>query len=67
MEVNKNNSTALVEQLRVISKIRIEKPLWEYRKIKTITENDWTKINRQLSSLYILKPLLKSDNGIENK
>jgi len=37
--------------------------MWESKKIRTITNNDWKKINRQLSSLYILKPLMKPNNG----
>lgn len=67
IDLENMNSTALVEQLRVISKIRIDKPMWESKKIKTITDNDWKKINRQLSSLYILKPLINPDNGKQTK
>ena len=57
------DSTALVEQLRVISKIRIINPFRKKGKLVAISESDWNKINYQLKILYRLKPLKKS---IEN-
>lgn len=51
------NSTALVEQLRVVSKIRIINPYRYKGKLVLISKSDWEKINVQLESLYKLRPL----------
>ena len=53
------NSTALVEQLRVISKRRIDKPMRASGKIVSISEKDWGSINNELMRLYTLKPYKK--------
>lgn len=51
------NSTVLVEQLKVVSKIRITNPYRKNGNLVTISANDWNKINSQLESLYRLRPL----------
>ena len=51
------NSTVLVEQLKVVSKIRITNPYRKNGNLVTISANDWNKINSQLESLYTLRPL----------
>lgn len=60
VDLENSNSTALVEQLKVISKKRIDEPIYERGSIKTITDTDWEKINEQLARLYSLKPLIKN-------
>ena len=60
IDLEKLNSTALVEQLRVISKRRIDKPKRASGKIVSITENDWLSINNELKRLYTLKLLKKN-------
>lgn len=60
IDLEKIDSTALVEQLRVISKIRIINPFRKKGKLVAISESDWNKINYQLKILYRLKPLKKS-------
>lgn len=57
VDLEKIDSTALVEQLRVISKIRIVNPFRQKGKMVIISEIDWEKINQQLQVLYRLKPL----------
>lgn len=57
INLEKRNSTVLVEHIRVISKKRIVEPLRISGKIESITKNDWEKINTQLRKLYTLKPL----------
>lgn len=57
IDLTQIDSTALVEQLRVVSKIRIEKPFRTKGKLTIISQEDWNKINQQLESLYRLKPL----------
>jgi len=59
IDLEKIDSTALVEQLRVISKIRIINPLRKKGKLVALSESDWNKINYQLKILYRLKPLKK--------
>lgn len=59
VDLEKMNSTALVEQLRVISKRRIDKPIRQAGKIVSITDQDWVKIDKELRRLYNLKPLKK--------
>lgn len=60
IDLEEMSSTALVEQLRVISKRRIDSALRKSGKICSITEVDWKKINEQLQIRYTLKPLRKS-------
>lgn len=57
IDLEKINSTVLVEQLKVVSKIRITDPYRKKGKLVTILQNDWDKINLQLESLYRLRPL----------
>jgi len=59
VDLDNRKSTALVEQVRVISKKRIDSYHYEKRKYATITENDRKNINEQLGILYKLKPLFK--------
>lgn len=51
------DSTVLVEQLKVISKIRIKDPFRRKGKLITISLSEWNKINSQLENLYRLRPL----------
>ncbi len=57
IDLEEIDSTVLVEQLKVVSKIRITEPYRKKGKLVTISQNDWDKINSQLESLYRLKPL----------
>ena len=57
IDLEEIDSTVLVEQLKVVSKIRITDPYRKKGKLVTISENDWKKINLQLESLYRLRPL----------
>ena len=51
------DATVLVEQLKVVSKLRITDPYRKKGKLVSILPNDWNKINSQLEILYRLKPL----------
>ncbi len=51
------DSTVLVEQLKVVSKIRIIDPYRKKGNLVAISINDWNKINSQLENLYRLRPL----------
>lgn len=51
------DSTALIEQLRVVSKLRIVSPYRKKGNLVTITKLDWEKINIQLEKLYRLRNL----------
>jgi len=53
------NSTVLIEQIRVVSKLRFFNPYRLKGKLVTISQNDWDKINIQLENLYKLRPLSK--------
>ena len=57
IDLEEIDSTVLVEQLKVVSKIRITEPYRKKGKLVTISQNDWDKINSQLESLYKLRPL----------
>ena len=57
IDLEEIDSTVLVEQLKVVSKIRITDPYRKKGKLVTISQNDWYKINSQLESLYRLRPL----------
>ena len=57
IDLEEIDSTVLVEQLKVVSKIRITDPYRKKGKLVTILQNDWDKINSQLESLYRLRPL----------
>ena len=51
------DATVLVEQLKVVSKLRITDSYRKKGKLVSISLNDWNKINSQLEILYRLKPL----------
>lgn len=57
IDLEEINSTVLVEQLKVVSKLRITCPFRKRGKIVTITQDDCKKINLQLENLYRLRPL----------
>lgn len=57
IDLEELDSTVLVEQLKVVSKIRITNPYRKKGNLVTISPNDWNKINSQLESLYRLRPL----------
>lgn len=57
IDLEEVDSTVLVEQLKVVSKIRITDPYRKKGKLVAITQKDWDKINSQLESLYRLRPL----------
>ena len=57
IDLDNIDSTVLVEQLKVISKLRIVQPFRKKGNLITISKNDWTKINSQLNNLYRLRPL----------
>lgn len=60
IDLEEIDSTALVEQLRVISKLRIVNPFRKKGQLITISQKDWNRINSQLESLYRLRPLKDS-------
>ena len=57
IDLEEIDSTVLVEQLKVVSKIRISNPYRKKGKLVTILQNDWEKINLHLENLYRLRPL----------
>ncbi len=57
IDLEEVDSTVLVEQLKVVSKIRITALYRKKGKLVTISQNDWDKINSQLESQYRLRPL----------
>lgn len=59
IDLEEVDSTVLVEQLKVVSKIRITNPYRKKGNLVAISSNDWNKINSQLESLYRLRPLKK--------
>jgi mRNA-degrading endonuclease toxin of MazEF toxin-antitoxin module len=59
IDLEEVDSTVLVEQLKVVSKIRITNPYRKKGNLVVISSNDWNKINSQLESLYRLRPLKK--------
>ena len=59
IDLEEIDSTVLVEQLKVVSKIRITNPYRKKGNLVDISSNDWNKINSQLESLYRLRPLKK--------
>lgn len=64
VDLEKENSTALVEQMRVIDIVRIDKPIRRNGSILSITEKDWKTIDFQIRREYLLVPLPKQK---ENK
>ena len=59
IDLEEVDSTVLVEQLKVVSKIRITNPYRKKGNLVTISPNDWNKINSQLKNLYRLRELKK--------
>ena len=57
IDLEKIDCTALVEQLKVVSKLRIVEPFRKKGRLIVISQKDWNKINSQLEILYRLKPL----------
>ena len=57
IDLEKIDSTALIEQIRTISKLRILNPFRKQGKLITISQTDWNNINSQLNILYRLRPL----------
>lgn len=57
IDLEEVNSTVLVEQLKVVSKIRITEPYRKKGKLVAISQKDWEKINSQLENLYRLRRL----------
>ena len=51
------DSTILIEQLKVVSKLRVTNPYRKKGQLVSILPNDWNKINLQLENLYRLRPL----------
>ena len=48
------NSTALVEQMRVIDVIRIDKPMYKNGKIVSLSEKDWNAVDCQIKQQYLM-------------
>ncbi len=59
IDLEEVDSTVLVEQLKVVSKLRVIDPYRKKGQLVTISQNDWDKINPQLENLYRLRPLKK--------
>ena len=57
IDLEEVDSTVLVEQLKVVSKIRITNPFRKKGSLVTISPRDWNEINSQLENLYRLRPL----------
>ena len=57
IDLEEVDPTVLVEQLKVVSKIRITDPYRKKGNLVVISQNDWRKINSQLENLYRLKPI----------
>jgi len=57
IDLEKQSSTVLIEQLKNISKLRIISPQRIKGKLNRITANDWIKINSALQKYYQLTPL----------
>lgn len=67
IDLEKQDSTALVEQMRTIDIIRIDKPLRLNGKIVSITEEDCKKINNQINFLYKMSPVAKPEKDTDEK
>ncbi len=57
VDLENQNSTALVEQMRVIDITRLDKPMRRGGSITSITEKDWNAIQYQIKREYSLTPL----------
>lgn len=54
IDLESQNSTVLIEQLRNISKLRIISPFRIKGKLGKITLNDWNKINSAMQKYYAM-------------
>ena len=54
IDLENQNSTALIEQLRNVSKLRILNPLRNKGKLAKISLEDWGKINKAMKDYYSL-------------
>lgn len=54
IDLENQNSTALIEQLRNVSKLRIISPFRIKGKLVKITLNDWNKINSAMQKYYTM-------------
>ena len=57
IDLEKHNSTAMVEHLRNVSKLRILKPQRENGRIARISQKDVDNINKSIQSYYKLPPI----------
>lgn len=57
VDLKKENSSVLCEQMRIIDKARIEKPMLKNGKIVTITVEDWKSIDFQVKKQYSMSKL----------
>ncbi len=57
IDMEEIDSTVLVEQLKVVSKLRITDPYRKKGQLVSISQIDWNNINSQLESIYRLRPL----------
>lgn len=57
IDLENQNSTVLIEQLRNISKLRVISPMRMKGKLVKITEKDWEQINSALQNYYTLTKL----------
>lgn len=55
IDLEKQNSTVLCEQMRIIDIARIDKPFRVGGKIVSITKKDWKAIDKQVKWLYSMK------------
>ena len=56
VDLEDQNSTAIIEQLRNVSKLRILSPMRKKGHVLKITQNDWENINKALTSYYTMTP-----------
>lgn len=57
IDLEEIDSTVLVEQLKVVSKLRMVNSFRKQGRLVTISQSDWNKVNSQLERLYRLRPL----------
>lgn len=57
IDLENQNSTALIEQLRNVSKLRILNPLRSKGKLVKISESDWKNVNEAIIKYYSLVEL----------
>jgi len=57
IDLEKIDSTVLVEQIRTVSKIRITAPFRKKGNMVILSQEDWKNINAQIEKLYRLRPL----------